>query len=201
MTIANYTELQDEVASLMHREGDTDFEGKLPLFVRLFETRASRELRVREMEETLASTPLVSGAASLPTGFRAFKELRFDGSPSYTLQPRSIEWIRAHDSAASGDAEYFAISGTQVVCWPTTGPIKGTYFKDIPALADNATNWLLTKNPDLYLFGMLTEAALWVRDDEILAKAAPRTEALIEALNREDQRNEFDGGILAVRAR
>lgn len=201
MTIATYAELSTEIASLTHREGDTDFTGKVALFVRLLEARLNRELRVKEMQATLASTTLTSGAATLPAGFLAFVEVRFDSSPSYTLHPRALEWIRAQDSTATGNATDFAITGTEVICWPPTGPIKGTYYTEIPGLETNSSNWLLTKYPDLYLFGSLVEAALWAQDDAALAKWAPRASALIEAANSADQRDQFDGGILAVQAR
>lgn len=200
MSITTYTELRTAVASWAHRD-DTAFTDLVPDFIRLLEARLNRELRLRDMEETLASTSLSSGAATLPAGFLAFKELRFDGSVDYTLQPKSLEWIRAQDNTDTGDAQYFAVTGTQVVCWPTTGPIRGTYYEEIPALASNSTNWLLTKYPDLYLFGSLTEAAIWLDDDANLAKWADRTAALIDSVRRADDRDSFDGGVLAVRAR
>lgn len=197
MALSNYTELQASIGTWMNR---SDLSAIIPDFVRLFEARANRELRVTDMEEALSSTPLVSGGASLPTGFLAFKELRFDGTPNYTLQPKSLEWIRGQIANSTSTAQYFAVTKSTVQCWPETGPIKGTYYKEIPALASNSTNWLLTSYPDLYLFGSLVEAAIYLQDDASLAKFAPRVVALLDDVQKADDRNQFDGGILAVRA-
>lgn len=201
MALANYSDLQTSILNWSHRTGDSAVSAIVPDFIRLAEARFNRELRVADMEETLASSALTSGAANLPTGFLAFKELRFDGTVDYTLQPKPLEWIRAQDDTATGDAQYFAVTGSQVVCWPPTGPIKGTYYKEVPALASNSTNWLLTNHPDVYLFSALAELALWAEDDTRLQIWAPKAAALIQSLQMADERDLLDGGVLAVRAR
>jgi hypothetical protein len=201
MTISTYTELQSAVADWMHRTGDTTFTTYVPDFIRLAEARFNRALRVSDMEADFASTALTNGAATLPSDFLAFKELRFDGSTDYTLRPKSLEWIRAQDNLDTGDAQYFAVAKSTVICWPTTGPIKGTYYQQIPALASNSTNWLLTDHPDLYLFASLVEACLWAQDDSRLPFWAEKASALLDAVQRSDDRNQFDGGILSVSVR
>ena len=200
MSIASYADLQTAVASWAHRD-DTTFTALVPDFIRLAEVRFNRILRVSDMEATLASSALTLGELTLPTGFLAFKELRFDGTIDYTLQPKPLEWIRAQDDTATGDARYFAVTKDSVVCWPPTGPIKGTYYQEIPDLATNSTNWLLDSHPDLYLFATLVEAALWMQDDSRIPLWAEKASALLDAVQRSDDRNQFDGGILAVRAR
>jgi hypothetical protein len=200
MAISTYAELLTAVANWAHRD-DTGFTDRVPEFIKLAEARFNRVLRTTDMEETLASTALSSGAASLPTGFLAFKELRFDGEVDYTLQPKPLEFIRAQDNTASGDAMYFAVTGSQVVCWPPTGPIAGTYYKTISNLQDNSTNWLLTAHPDLYLFAVLAESALFTQDDSRIPLWAEKASALLDAVQRSDDKNQFDGGVLAVRAR
>jgi len=201
MAITTYTELRTAIADWAHRTGDTAFTDFTPDFIRLAEARFNRTLRTTDMEETLASTSLSSGAASLPSGFLAFKELRFNGTVDYTLYPKSLEWIRSQDDTSTGDAQYFAVTGSQVVCWPPTGPIKGTYYKEIPALASNSTNWLLTNHPDLYLFAALVESVLFTQDDSRIPIWAEKAAALLDSVQRSDDKNQFDGGILAVRAR
>jgi len=172
-------------------------------WITLFEAEFNRKIRVKGMEATMTSTSLSSGAASLPTGFLAWKELRFDGTIDYTLYPKSLEWIRAQDDTSTGDAQYFAITSTQVICWPPTGPIKGTYFKSLTSLAGLTTtaNWLLTASPDLYLAGVLTEAFVFLEDDAKAALWRDRARAILADIESNDQQDDFEGGILAVRAR
>lgn len=163
----------------------------------------NREIRTKGMEATMTSTALTSGAASLPTGFRAWKELRFDGDTDYTLQPKPLEWIRAQDDTATGNARFYAVTSTQVVCWPPTGPIKGTYYKELTSLTGLTTsgNWLLTSHPDLYLAAVLVEAALYLKDDAMASMWRQRASATLDELNLTDELDSLDGGVLAIRAR
>jgi len=198
MSLANYTDLVSEVVSLCHRAGDTEFEGKLPTWVRLFEARANRKLRVRAMEETFASVALVDGAASLPADFRAFKELRLDADPSYALLPKPVQYVK--DRGVSSDSPInFAVSGSQVVT-DGSGNVVGTYYQEIPSLEANSTNWLMTQNPDVYLFGVLAEAGLWVQSDQ-LPLWAERASQLLDSIQSEDVGNSLNGGPLTARAR
>jgi hypothetical protein len=200
MAITTYAQLLTAVASYTHRD-DTTFTDSVPDFVKLAEARFNRELRTTDQLTSMTSTALSSGAANLPTGFLAWAELRFDGAVDHTLQPKALEWIRAQDDTAGGDPQYFAVVGSQVVCWPPTGSIKGTYFKEIPDLATNSTNWLLTAHPDLYLFATLAEAALWTGDMGSLPVWADRAKATMDRIQRTDDENQFNGGVLAIRAR
>lgn len=201
MAISTFAELSTAVASWAHRSDDTAFAAMVPDFIKLAEARFNRTLRTTDMETELASTALTDGAAPLPSGFLAFKELRFDGSVTYTLQQKALEFIRGQNNESSGDALYFAVTGSEVVCWPPTGPIAGTYYSEIPNLEDNSSNWLLTSHPDLYLFAVLTEAALFVQDDSRIPLWAEKASSLLDAVQRSDDKNQFDGGVLAVRAR
>lgn len=201
MTISTNAELITAVTNWCHRTGDTEFIAAIPDFIRLAEVRFNRTLRTTDMEATLASSALTAGALALPDGFLAFKELRFDSTSDYTLQPKSLEFIRAQDDTSSSNPRYFAVTGGSVVVWPPTGPIKGTYYEEIPDLATNSTNWLLDSSPDLYLFATLTESALWTQDDSRLPLWAEKAAVLLDAVQKADDRNQFDGGVLATRAR
>lgn len=201
MAITTANELRTAVANWVNNTTlTTDRQNEC---IALAEAWFNRELRTKGMEATMTSTALTSGAASLPTGFRAWKELRFDGDTDYTLQPKSLEWIRSRDDTDTGNAQYFAVTSTQVVCWPTTGPIKGTYYKELTSLTGLTTtaNWLLTAHPDLYLAAVLTEAWLFLMDEEKAALWRQRAKATLDDLVRTDDSDSFDGGILAVRAR
>ena len=66
------------------------------------------------------------------------------------------------------------------------------YFAKIPALSDSATsNWLLERHYDLYLYGSLVQAALYLKDDPT-AWATLFDSALAE-IEVEDVRSQFHG--------
>lgn len=197
MAITTSDELKTAIANWLHRDNLT---ARLDEFIALAEARFNRTLRVRGMEASLISTALVDGAVSLPTAFLAFKELRFDGDPSYTLEPKPLEWLRNQPTSADRPG-YFAVTDTQVICWPTSGSIQGTYYRSLPSLVSNSTNWLLTKHPDLYLFTTLEEAAFYLRDDKLGQMSAMKAQALLDQVQGSDNANALNGGPLTVRAR
>lgn len=197
MSLTTTTELKAALASWANR---TDLTSQLDDCITLFESDFNRNVRVSSMEASMVSTPLVSGAATLPTAFLAFKEVRFGGDTNYTLQPKSLEWIRSQE-ASTGKAKYFAVSDTQIVCWPTTGPVIGTYYRSLPTLTGTSSNWLLASHPDIYLAGCLAELFMFTQDDQRTAMWRQRATSAVDALQRSDDKDLFDGGILAVRAR
>lgn len=197
MSITTASELQSATLAWANR---SDLADRFPDTVALTEAKFNRRLRVRAMESTLASTPLVLGAVSLPAGFLAFKELRYDGSGGGTLEPRPIEWVRKQPNCPI-EPKYFAVTNAEVVCWPTAGNITGTYYSSIPSLTNATSNWLLTAAPDLYLFGCLEQIAVYLRDTSLLEMASAQTEMLLQQVQGSDNANAINGGPLQVRVR
>jgi hypothetical protein len=198
MAISTADELRTAIANWTKADDlETD---RLNEFIAIAEARFNRDLRVRAMLNTMSSTALTDGSASLPSGFLAFEELRYDGDFSHTLQPKSLEWIRAQESNTN-EPRFFAIDGSQVICWPTSGNIEGTYYKALDSLASNSSNWLLTSHPDLYLFACLEEAAIFENDMQRGSLWGNRAAALLDQIQRDDVDNSFMGGVLAIRAR
>lgn len=170
----------------------------------LAEAWLNRKVRAKGMVESFATVALsANGSATLPTGFLAWKFLRLDADIDYTLQPKSLEWIRAQGSYDTSEARYFAVTSTLVVCWPLGGSITGHYYKSLTSLSGLTTtgNWLLTSHPDLYLAATLTEAALYLKDEQMANLWRQRAAATLDEVNRADEEDAMDGGILAVRAR
>lgn len=197
MAITTATELRTALEGWLYR---TDVTARLDEFIALFEARFNRDVRVRGMEASMASTALVSGAVANPTAFLAWKELRCDTDHDYTLEPRPLEWIRNQADYAASPL-YFAVMDAQTVCYPTSGSVLGTYYRFLPSLTSNSTNWLLTAHPDLYLMGSLEEAAIYTRDETLMAMASRRAASILESLKASDTANALNGGPLTARAR
>ena len=196
--MTNYSDLLAAVADWTHR---TDMAAKVPSFLALVETSFNRRLRCREMETALASTALTSGQFTLPADFLSIKYLQSDTSPPQTLLLTTQEYL-ADKPDQAGTPLYFAISGTKAICWPTSGSIKGVYFAKIPALTSlNTTNWLMTKHPDLYLFGVIAQACVFTRDAPLEAAMNQRVDRLIASINSDSKAAEISGGPLTVRVR
>lgn len=81
------------------------------------------------------------------------------------------------------------------------------YFQEIPALSDvptivsapgggtttvsNETNWLITKEPGLYLYATLIETAPYLKDDGRTLVWAQQYQSILDAIKRVDDRARY----------
>ena len=80
--------------------------------------------------------------------------------------------------------------------------IEMVYYAKIPSLSNaNTTNWLLTKAPDIYLYGALMHASPFLMDDQRMPTFASLYTARIEALNLESDKATHSGSPLVARTR
>lgn len=48
----------------------------------------------------------------------------------------------------------------------TDYPYRLVYYAGVPSLATSTTNWLVQRNPNVYLYATLLEAAPYIQDDD-----------------------------------
>lgn len=163
---ATWAELQTSVAGWLNRDDLTD---QLPEFIALAEKRFNRSLLVPEREASVTAA-VSSETATLPTDFWGIRSVYVDSAPRDTLEQVSLSDLRElYTADDTGKPQHYAIQGGDTL---VLGPIPSqeydlilNYYQTIPALGDSqATNWLLTAHPDLYLAGALIEAYIYVRD-------------------------------------
>lgn len=168
MTIATYSELTDELDAWLNR---SDLTARIPTFIKLFETRINRILRTPDMEAEYTFT-LAEGVDTyaLPDDYLAARSVIYDDEELLGVTPATL---RSNYDTDAGIPIAYALVGSDMVLAPTPNAADSlilNYFQAIPALSeDNTTNWLLTKYPDLYLWGSLTMAEAYLRDDERVA--------------------------------
>jgi hypothetical protein len=168
MAFDTYSDLQTEITRWAWRDaGDTDFAMSVPGFVALAHNRICRQLRVREMEAS-ATLTLSSGSATLPDDYLQYRQVLAGGVPLNACDPA---WAEQRYLEETGSPAFFSIKGDSINVWPRyDGSLTLDYFQTIPPLdCASATNWLLTKHPELYLYGALVEAATFMMDDGRMA--------------------------------
>lgn len=166
MALSTYDDLQASVADWLARE---DLSSQINDFIKIAEARIDRELRVREMVATVTGT-VSTETLALPDDFIEIYRFSMDSTTPMPLEYRPLEDLEFRTgSDESGVPLAFGISGGSFVFFP---PPDGSYtytidyYKKVPALSEsNQTNWLITKAPDLYLYGALTEGAKFLMDD------------------------------------
>lgn len=165
MALANYAQLQDSLKRwLWNRD---DLSGDIPDFIAMFESDANSQLRVREMETT-ATVTLTAGSGSLPSDYLAWRRVAANSSPVRVLEYFEPNYaIDAYPDTAASDPIGFTIIGSNIVTKPVcSSSLDLLYYAKIPALASNTSgNWLLTRAPNLYLYGSLMHAAPMLDDD------------------------------------
>jgi hypothetical protein len=106
---------------------------------------------------------------------------------------------------SSGKPKFFGVVGSQLRVVPIpdssyTGEL--IYYSKLAKLSNsNTTNWLLTKAPDVYLYGSLLQAAPYLQDDARIQVWAGLYKAGIEELQIADERGATSGGVLKSRAK
>jgi hypothetical protein len=206
MAISTYVELQAAAANWLARD---DLTLRIPDFITLAEAKFNRVLLHPRMEtrttltvNTLAADPEF---LDLPTDFQTMRYVRL---PDETGRPRlqfmsqtQIDDYRYSRDNVTGTPVFFSIVGDQIELAPTPNEdmdVEVLYRANIPALADNSTNWLLTLAPDLYLYGTLLEAAPYIQNDERLSVWGSAVALVIDQLNALGERQSFDSGPTTV---
>lgn len=176
MAITDFSEL---VLAVGEHVGRTDLVDVMPRFVRMAEIKLDRELRLRDQEEIDTLTANSDGEITLPTDFLEAKSVVTVSTPPVIL-PALTEDYSATQYAA-GTPRGFVIRGDTMYIRPASAAeVELRYFASIPALetSTNQQNWLLTKYPDIYLYAVIFEAAVFIGDQnraqaaDALAKAA-----------------------------
>jgi hypothetical protein len=159
MTISDYASLLVDAGEY---SGRNDIAHLFPRFVALAELKFNRVLRVADMEKA-APLPLAEGEGTLPADFLEARQVVVLGSCVLRALPLAeLAVLEASGGAPVG----YAIVGDRIRVRPKgAGDIGLTYYAKIPALTAAApTNWLIEKAPDVYLYGLVEEIALWERD-------------------------------------
>jgi hypothetical protein len=202
MAITNYVELLAAGANWLARD---DLSSRFPEFVALTEAKLNRVLFVPQMEVRSTATVDINSAEpefiSLPDDFQTMRRIRLSsvaGKPRLGfLTGTQIDDVRFARNNMTGQPAYFSIVGTEIELLPTPTEaytIEMVYRANIPPLASNPTNWLLTLAPDLYLYGMLLEAAPYTEHDERVSLWASAFSTVLDNLNSLGNMQSFDSG-------
>lgn len=190
--IVDATSLAAAVASYTKR-GDTA--SMLPIWVGLAEDRINRELRTMEMVTVVNPYVVSAEFQAVPTDFLGIKRIRLLDAPAWDLEFLQPDQMARRVQENNGvNAPYltsYGIEGGKF--WFNPVPAQNwncelAYYAQIPSLASNATNWLLTQRSDIYLYAVLVEAYDFYEDDAQLQKYDQRLTSAIENANKADRK-------------
>ncbi len=193
MSISTYAQLQTAVYRWILRM-TTDrvvTSDQVQNYISLCESELNRELRVRELEEsTTLSTVATQDFVNLPSDFRKVGSIYHLSSPFDIKTLPTIKDLKIKYSTRSERPCEATIYGTKIYLGPTPNAIYDInldYYKEITALSDlNTTNVILTRYPDVYLYGAIRHAYINTRDEKNLSVAENNYTAAINRIKDAD---------------
>jgi hypothetical protein len=160
-----YAGLRASVADWLNR---ADLAAVVPDFITLAEGQINRRLRVRRMV-ALATATILAPYQSLPADFAGALALTLsDGRQLDFLTPDALAQKAFLNQPGPGEPTHYSVVGAQLQFYPAPDQAYRallTYYQALPPLAANTTNWLLAAAPDAYLYGALTQATPYLKDD------------------------------------
>lgn len=209
--ISDYTSLQTAVVEYLARDQDTTLIARVPTFIQFFEAKMNRGLFVRQMEQRSTAT-LTSGVTDaefvlLPSDFQSMRRVRLSsvsGKPHLDFRSGTqLDEFRTSSGNAVNQPQYFTIIGIEMELAPTPDQnytIEMVYRQNLPALASNSSNWLLTMAPDLYLYGALLESAPYLKEDTRIQVWGAGYKNALDELNNLNLTAAFNASPMAVRS-
>lgn len=194
--ITDYTSLQTSVQKFLKR---ADLAALVPDFIALAENHFNRNIYTTQRRDSFSLTP-ATNLVSLPSdcarivrayyGGRLLPFFENDANSAYANgNPHSIEF------------GYQLNAGKMALSVPSLGQIlRVDYYTVIEPLSDtNTSNWLIEDASDVYLYGALHEAAVYVRDDARMQLWLQKRDAAITDLTDDDAMLKYPEQPLVIR--
>lgn len=167
----DYEWLQTKVIDFSRRK---DLASRIPDFVMLAEERISAELEARGIDGTIViSTAVDATSVALPPGVVVIRSI---GVPEHRpLDSLSADALNArYSSDEAGPPRHYAVIGDLLYLGPKPDGVYDLQVSgrmSLPPLEDAADglNWLMARNPSLYLAATMMEVMTYLRNEEGLA--------------------------------
>lgn len=196
MALSNYTELQASVAGWLSR---SDLTALIPDFIALAEADIRTDLRLLPTVTTLATVP-GQDYIDLPADWLEFVYLKYGGEPLEYTPPDILRTEHMH----SGPWRKYSIEGRRLLLSHEASAVENidvSYHARLDPLATTPTNYLLTDQPNVYLWRSLYYALIYLQDDARAEGFAQRYTVEIEKLPRSEAKGRSSGSPLRIRTR
>lgn len=190
MALATYSDLKTAIANEIER---ADLTAQIPDFITRAESRINRRLRRSNLETEIALTGIEgSRFIALPSNFDTavalFRNLVSGRELMRPVAPAQMETI-----ATNGRPNFWCIDGTSLAFERPCD--QGNSFtlrlNAMLGLSDAApTNSILTQWPDLYLYGAVVEAAMYMLDDDRMGIYERKFTTTMDEVGQHEGRNQ-----------
>ena len=202
MAITTYAELQTSIANWLNRD---DLTTVIPDFISLTEASINRDLRHYKMINRVDAT-LDSRYVQMPADWIETVRFGITSGTTYRIELISRDDMleyRQNNNDTSGIPRFYANIGDTIEVFPTPDAdyqMQLQYYAKTPALSSsNASNWLLTTAPDIYLYGSLIQAAPYLNDDVRTQTWAALYSSAMQSLQKASDDTRFAGSGIRMR--
>jgi len=205
MALDNYSNLKTTIANFLARD---DLNTEIDDFIDLTEADFNRRLRIRAMEVVDNSFTIDSQTETLPTGFLQIRSfILTSATPDRVLSLMTpFHQADTQDYSNSGVPRAFSIEGNNFRFSPapdSTYTARLVYYKAFNDIGTSSTtNTILTKFPDIYLYGALYYASTFIRgmDQQTVIQFKSQYEAAIKQAEDADALDKYNGSPLIQRS-
>lgn len=192
MALSTYADLEAACENWLKRGGLDD---RIPEFITIGEARIGREVKARQMEARVSTTP-TDQYVDLPSDYLFPRAVRVKGG--------DVGWLRyvtpdkffsEFTSSGSSDRKVYTIFGDELV-FPGTpsGDIELWYYRKLAALSSEV-NGLYTSNPDLYLYAAMAAAQPFLKNIPQMPVWETLYQQVRDGLNKQHQEGRFVPGM------
>lgn len=143
---------------------------KVPMWIQAFQPKLNRLLRVGGLEAMASLVPSpITGGCALPNDYQAWRTVQYGaGGRNTELEYATPGVILDRVPYSTGGwPRLFTIKGQMLFPVPAGGPVTLTYYRGVPPYLSGLFNdWVLLNHYDVYLYGVLSEAEMFLKNDE-----------------------------------
>ena len=199
-----YAELKTAIANYLNR---SDLTSDIDTFIDNVEAELNRRLRTKDMIKRATATA-DSQYLTVPTDWIEAINVEItsnDFSPLFQQSIESLDVYRKSNNNSVGQPVYFAMVDDSIELAPTPDgeyTLQLTYYAKISALSDtNTSNFVSVSHPDVYLYGALKHASIFLMEDERIPMFTQQFEKALEEMRLEPEKAAFGKGSLMMRRR
>ena len=199
-----YAELKTAIGNYLNR---SDLDSMMDTFIQQTEAELNRKVRDKKMIKRATAT-FDSQYTATPTDWLEAINVEItsgDFQPLFQLSIESLDVYRHSITNIAGKPKYFSLVDDSIEVAPTPDAsytVQLTYYASIPSLnSTNTTNFISTTWPDIYLYGCLRTASLYLMDDDRAAGFTRLFDKALEELRMAQEAAAFGAGSLIPRRR
>lgn len=191
--IGTYSDLLEMIPLWLDRD---DLDDQITRFISLIEPSLNRRLRTLN-QEVRATWVVSSESMALPADFRMIRVLKVGGEHGRELRNVSPNNAAIEYTDAKGFITGYYVSNRTLILVPppeeeTT--LSAIYYTRLASLTlSDQTNWLLQEHPDVYVWGALQQAAIFIRDPEAISACGDLYEQAVSEVIQASRRDKWGG--------